>query len=510
MTLKAVLALLQAGILAAGLALLGALVSESLERSLRSDSDNLLSARADVIEREIRARLQPGMNGSSLAGVDVDSDGVEVLITPGVFVEVWDGEGRRVAASRGLPPDGLPWTGDTPDVVHSDLGRLESLPIGEGERVRILTRPIVEDRHVVAVVRVGESLHLIDNALSGLVRLLLVGGTLVLGVCVLATWLVVSRALEPLEAMAATAEHIASTGDIGVSVSTRGTCEINRLGVAFGRMVERLRHLLQSQRQLLADTSHELRNPLTVIRTDLDLLGRELHPDTRQEVAAEAQAEAARMTRLVSDILFLAREEIATRGPLELVQLDDLASDVVERFRQVATDHVVEAGRLDSVSVLGEADRLRQMVANLVENGVRYSPAGSRITVDVRLDGGKTAVLEVADNGIGIGGEHIPRIFDRFYRVDPARGRSTGGTGLGLAIVKHVATSHSGTVEVASALGSGSRFTVRLPAQRPAGLAWPADPTAGRAGTGAAPSERANDSQLAETPLRQDRPEPHP
>jgi signal transduction histidine kinase len=510
MTLKALLALLQAGILAAGLALLGALVSESLERSLRADVDNLLAARADVIETEIRARFMLSAADASLAAVDVDLGGVELLSAPGLFVEVWDSDARLVVASRGLPPAGLPWAGDAHDVIRTGLVRLESLPIGAGQRVRILTRPIVEDRHTIAVVRVAESLHLIDNALNGLVRLLIVGGTLVLGVCIVATWLVVSRALEPLEAMAATAQHIASTGDIGVSVSTRGTCEIARLGVAFGRMVERLRHLLQSQRQLLADTSHELRNPLTVIRTDLDLLGRELHPDTRQEVAAEAQAEAARMTRLVSDILFLAREEIATRGPLELVRLDELATDVVERFRQVAPDHDVRVGQLAAVSVLGEADRLRQMVANLVENGVRYTPAGGQIVVNVWLDDAKTATLEVVDNGIGIPAEHLPRIFDRFYRVDPARGRSTGGTGLGLAIVKHVVTSHGGSVEVVSTPGTGSRFVVRLPAQQPSGLAWPADPIDDRAVSGAGLSEHVSGSRPAETPLTMDRPEPRP
>src|SRR5207247_167567 len=161
-------------------------------------------------------------------------------------------------------------------------------------------------------------------------------------------------------------------------------------------------------------------------------------------------------------ILFLAREEIATRGPLELVYLDELAVDVVERFRQVAPDHLVRVGHVDVVSVLGESDRLRQMMANLVENAVRYTPAGGEVTVNVRAENGRWSVLEVDDNGIGIAAEHIPRIFDRFYRVDPARGRATGGTGLGLSIVKHVAESHGGSVEVTSTPGAGSRFTVRL------------------------------------------------
>ena len=347
---------------------------------------------------------------------------------------------------------------------------------------------------------------------SGLVRLLIVGGMLILLACIVATWVVVSRALEPLEAIAGTAEHIASTGDIGVSVSRRGTSEIAALGQAFDRMVERLRHLLQTQRQLLADTSHELRNPLTVIRTDLDLLGRDLDPETRQEVAAEAQEEAARMSRLVSDILFLAREEIAARGPLEFVRLDDLVTDVVERLRQVAPEHEIVLAGLDAVGVLGEPDRLRQMVANLVENAARYTPAGGRVTVSVKAAGTDWALVEIADNGIGIPAEHLPRIFDRFYRVDPARGRATGGTGLGLSIVKLVAESHGGSVSVESTPGQGSRFTVRLPAQQPDGLSAAADDpiTAGQVRSAAVPSAHAADSRPVETPPTRDHPAPSP
>jgi len=123
----------------------------------------------------------------------------------------------------------------------------------------------------------------------------------------------------------------------------------------------------------------------------------------------------------------------------------------------------------------GEADRLRQMVANLVENGVRYSPPGGRVSVGVQADGEDWASVEVVDNGIGIAAEHLPRIFDRFYRVDPARGRSTGGTGLGLAIVKHVAETHGGGVAVTSTPGEGSRFVVRLPSRLPAGAPLPDD-----------------------------------
>lgn len=463
-TLKALLALLQAAILAAGLALLGALVVESLERSLRTEADDLLVVRVASIEAEVRARLGTSAGRAApLAGLDLDRLGPSPLAGPSVLAEVWDAAGQRVAASRGLAEVGLPWTPEARAAAARGEARLESVPVESGERIRLLTHPVVEDGRTVATIRVGESLHLIDSTVAGLMRLLLAGGALTLLACIIATWLVVSRALEPLEAIARAADRIAETGDVAASVRVEGTAEVSRLARAFNQMVERLRHLLATQRQLLADTSHELRNPLTVIRTDLDLLGRDLDAETRQEVAAEAQEEAERMSRLVADLLFLAREEEAARGPAEPVRLDLLAAEVVERLQQVAPDHTLAVRRADRVTVLGNADRLRQLVANLVENGVRYTPPGGHVTVEVVAEPGGLARLVVADDGIGIPPEHLPRVFDRFYRVDPARGRATGGTGLGLTIVKHVAESHGGSVQAASEPGVGSRFTVQLP-----------------------------------------------
>ena len=370
------------------------------------------------------------------------------------------------------------------------------------------------------MVRVGESLQPIDHAVADLMRPLIVGGVLVLVACIVATWLVVSRALEPLESIAATAERIAATGDVSLAVRPEGTGEVRRLAIAFNRMVERLRRLLDTQRQLLADTSHELRNPLTVIRTDLDLLGRDLDAETRQEVAAEAAEEAERMSRLVADLLYLTREEHAERGPLEPVRLDRLAAEVVERLQQVAPDHEVRVATPIRSSVLGNRDRLRQLVTNLVENAIRYTPAGGHVTRRRPASADDaTARLDVVDDGIGIAPEHLPRVFDRFYRVDPARGRATGGTGLGLAIVKHVAESHGGTVEATSEPGVGSTFSVtparptvpvddgrraytsELVAHAVQARHSPADPAA-------APSGRAADSPPAGTRPTTDRPAP--
>ncbi len=460
MSLKARLALLQAVILAAGLALLGTLLVESLERSLLTEADDVLARRAAEVDAEVRAVLARGLGEGGVSGIPLDPDPQEAFATPGVYVEVLRPDGRLLGASRALPPEGLPGRETALADVRAGRPRLETVPVSD-ERVRVLSVPVVQDGRPVAVVRVGESLTHIESTVRGLARLLIVGGTVVLVAALVATWIVVSRALEPLERIATTAERIALTGDVDVRVQVRTSGEVERLRLAFNRMVDRVQRVLDGQRQLLADTSHELRNPLTVIRTNLDLLRRDLDPATRDEVVAETDEEAERMSRLVADLLFLSRAEA---GAVELrpVSLDAVALDTVERFRQLAPEHEIVLDAREALTVLGDDDRLHQLLTNLLENAVRFTPAGGRVTVTARPEGNR-ATLVVEDTGVGISPEHLQRIFDRFYRVDPARNRATGGTGLGLAIVRRIAESHGGGVCVESEPGRGARFTVTLP-----------------------------------------------
>ena len=472
MSLRTRLALLQAAVLAAGLALLGALLVAALEGTLVREVDQVLAARAASIADDLRALAANGLAGAELDQVRLDPSQDEEFAAPGVYVEVVGPDGTVVKASRSLAAGGLP--GAAPALTDARVGRprLETLGVPGGERLRVLTTPVVEDGRLVAAVRVGESLHQVDVVLRRLVGLLLTAGAVVLAVAVAATWLLVGRALAPLEQVALAAERIATTGDVTVQVPSAATGggEIGRLGRSFNRMVERLRRLLESQRQLLADTSHELRNPLTVIRTNLDLLRQDVDPTTRQEVAAETDEEAERMSRLVGDLLFLGREQETVALELAPLQLDQLAAQLVERFRQIAPAHRILLARTEPIVVRGDAGRLRQLLDNLLDNAVRYTPPGGRVTIAVERDGSDARIV-VEDSGVGIPPEHLPRIFDRFYRVDPARNRATGGTGLGLAIVKYVATAHGGRVSAESDVGRGSRFVVTLPAEP----SWAAD-----------------------------------
>jgi two-component system OmpR family sensor kinase len=462
-SLRTRLTLLQALVLVVGLVLLGVLLVGTLERALLSEVDEVVSLRAAAVADEVRATPPGGLEGDA-PSLQLDPELPEEIAAPGVYAQILSADGRVLRSSRNLPGGSLPGAEAALADARAGRKRLETVSVAGSERLRVLNVPVERTDRSLTIVRVGQSLHQVDAVLRGLLRVLVGVGSVILLGAIAATWLLVGRALSPLARIAATAERIATTGDVNVQVSATQSGEVGRLGRSFNRMVERLRRLIELQRQLLADTSHELRNPLTVIRTDLDLLKENLDQDTRQEVAVEAEEEAQRMSRLVDDLLLLARQEATSPSELQPVDLEALAQEAVDRFRQLAPEHTI-ALVTEPVAVRGDPDRLRQLLANLLDNAVRYTPSGGRVSVAVARDGAR-ACIAVEDTGVGIEPRHLPRIFDRFYRVDPARGRATGGTGLGLAIVKHVAETHGGQVRAESELGRGTRFTVTLPAER--------------------------------------------
>ena len=245
--------------------------------------------------------------------------------------------------------------------------------------------------------------------------------------------------------------------------------EIGVLAATFDEMLTRLRDNVRGQREFLADTSHELRNPLMVVRANLDLLDLDLPAEERSACLREAREEVDRMTRLVSDLLFLAEVDASEAIVHDRLDLGEIAKGVVRRSRVLPEGLELKLGLVDPASVLGDRDRLRQLLTNLVENAIRYTPPPGVITVSVRKLGVR-AELSVRDTGIGIAPDHQTRVFDRFYRVDSARTRTVGGSGLGLAIVKQIADAHGGTVKLDSVVGVGSEFRVVLPLVSPSAL----------------------------------------
>lgn len=295
-------------------------------------------------------------------------------------------------------------------------------------------------------------------------------------VAVLGGWVISRGALRPVRTMVETARAIALSRGFSRRIEVRGDTrdELGELARTFNDMLASLDDAYRRQQRFVADVSHELRTPLTAIQGDLELLSRDLPERERATALAEALREARRLARLVDDLLALAR---ADAGPQPFVprpvQLDEVVMEVFRELRPQAGPRL-EVVDIDDARVLGERDRLKQLVLILVDNALRYAPdAAVRISVAVS---GAEAALAVEDEGIGVAPEVARRAFERFYRGEEARRLDPGGTGLGLAIARWIADRHGGSISLEARMPGGTRAVVRLP--RPAassGLASVAD-----------------------------------
>jgi signal transduction histidine kinase len=278
-------------------------------------------------------------------------------------------------------------------------------------------------------------------------------------------WVTASTALRPLEEVTESALQISRADDLSLRIAQSGppTDEVGRLIVAFNDTLERLENLFETQRRFLADVSHELRTPLTAIRGNIDLIRR---MGTADRISLEAiSAEVERMTRMVRDLLLLVQAETG-KLPLaqDVVELDTLMLEVYQQAKVLANQSLeVRIGQEDQARVMGDRDRLKQVLLNLVANALHHTPSGGTITLGLACLG-EYARMTVSDTGPGIPKKELPHIFERFYRIDPSRKRKDqGGAGLGLSIAYWITRSHKGRIEVASEVGKGTTFSVWLP-----------------------------------------------
>ena len=292
-------------------------------------------------------------------------------------------------------------------------------------------------------------------------------GAVALVLSVLLALLVSRSVAAPLRRVAAAAEAIAR-GEAGTRAPVSGPAEVRALARTFNVMAGRVEAARQSQRDFVANVSHELKTPLTSIQGFSQALvdGTASTPETTARAARVIHEEAERMRRMVDELLILARfdagQMMMARDPVEL---GPLLQGCVERLTPQAQGMEISL-ELDvpgGVFVTGDTDRLAQVFANLLDNGLAHTPAGGRVAVAARrTDDGRAVEVTVTDTGAGIPAGALPRIFERFYQVDKSRQRSRGA-GLGLAITKEIVEAHGGTVAVESVVGLGTRFTVRLP-----------------------------------------------
>jgi signal transduction histidine kinase len=331
----------------------------------------------------------------------------------------------------------------------------------------------------VGFLQIAAPLTEVQESLRQLGTLMVQGGAVgVLAAAFVGAFLA-RKALEPIDRITQTASEIALGGDLQRRITKPGPPdEVGRLTETFNVMLDRLEGMFKAQQRFSADISHELRTPLTTIRGNIDLLQRMGGAD---KASIEAmRSETDRMIRLVGDLLLLAQVDAGLPIRREPVAIDQLASEVVHQVQVISGG--VKVSLLAEVSeplcLDGDPDRLRQLLLNLIDNALKYTPGGGEVKLRVAREDG-SARLDVSDNGPGIPPEHlelgpngVPLIFERFYRVEKSRtrstapgsnGRSGSGTGLGLSIAYWIARAHGGQIEVHSEIGRGTTLTVWLP-----------------------------------------------
>jgi two-component system, OmpR family, sensor kinase len=451
MSLRLRLTLLN-GLLTGGTVLLFALVFYFvLQDNLFEELDARLHDRAELVTRML-AQDSDAEAGTARIPLLVEFD------APGIYVELVGPEGSVRVASPNLVGARLPTDPALDAAAREGRAAIGTVTAGGDDELRLLVTPAHPDGLLV----VAESVEPLERTLAQARTLLLVCGTLALILVTGGTALLTGRALRPISRLTRAAGTIATTGHYHerVPLAPRND-EVGQLATTINELIATVERTLSQQRQFLADTSHELRSPLTVVLANLSLLRRNLEQPERDLSVDEATAEAQRMRRLVNDLLLLARadaEQTIARVPVEL---DHLVKETVAITTRQMPTHPIHT-YVEAAMVIGDHELLRQLLRNLLENAIHHTPPGT--TIDIRLrrrDG--VAELAVADTGPGIAAEHLPRIWDRFYRVDKARSRALGGTGLGLSIAKYIAEAHGGAVRAVSELGRGTTFTITLP-----------------------------------------------
>ncbi len=412
---------------------------------------------------------------------------VRQLSAPDVTVEVLNEQGQVISSTlaanevttRTLPTLPAGWIKTIPTQPTASGATASAqwiVPAASGGRQLVVAQVLNADGTIdgaqgrLLLVQVA-SLDAADAILNQL-RLYLVLGLIIGTVVGVLAGLGLTRAvLKPLDRMAHTAEAIAG-GDLNRRLlMPAGGNEIARLGGAFDHMVDRLAASLQAQRRFIADASHELRTPLTSLEglSEMLLIGADRgDSSTIQRMARSMHGELGRMGRLVTDLLTLSKLDNAATLSVTSVAVGKLLDDVAEQVDPLAASRQIrlEVIHDDPVPVRADPDRLKQVILNLVDNALRYTPPAGTVRLSAAADQpGHTVRIQVQDTGPGIAPDHLLHIFDRFYRGDPSRTRASGNTGLGLAIARGIVEAHHGTIEVQSVPGMGACFTITLPGE---------------------------------------------
>jgi two-component system, OmpR family, sensor kinase len=472
MSLRLRLTLFFTVVLAASLLGFSALLYVLLGSALDLDIDNTIASKAEDVARTSRIRGEFPIRPRRIRLPHIDA-----FAAPDIYVQLLDPSGEVLDRSANLGEHQLPLTDDGLTNGGEGNPTWDTVRLA-GQRLRMYTAPLLIDDEVTGFIQVARSVADNEQTLATMQRLLLFCDGLVVLVAALVGWLLARTSLRPLDRLSHTARAIGLSGRLDQRLPPANRAdEVGTLVTTFNEMLDRLEAVFTAQRRFVADASHELRTPLTTIRGNVELLRRNqsLPPEDVQDALADIASETQRMSRLVTELLQLARADAGHEFAREPVRLDELLRAVHRQTQLHKPETQVELAVAGPATVLGSADALQELFLILVDNGLKYTPAGGQVRIGLARDGDGYAV-QVQDKGVGIDPADLPHIFERFYRATKVR--QEGGTGLGLAIAQWIAERHGGRIAVQSAPGQGSTFTVWLPVYEPAVVSPPV-PAAG-------------------------------
>lgn len=469
MTLRLKLILLYAALLAIIILIFGAITFGVINSIWIESVDQTLRETATLVINNTNSALVGNFGGPR--SIEVMLPSLDIFRASGVMVQAWQ-------VDRGIPQyvvGSANIRGYTDPLDPAALGSSEpvfsNVVTPNGVELRVLTAPVsLSGRSTIfGYVQAAVSLETVNQATGKLAIMMLIGGIFGVWISILLGAWLSHQALKPIGALTQAADSIATAEDLRTRLpQQRHKDELGRLTAVLNRMLDRIEDLFSVEQRFVADVSHELRTPLTVIQGNLEMIERYgLDPDSLEAV----KDEAARMSRLVRDLLLLAR---ADYGGMKLdlipVDVDTILTDVYHEGRILIQnrDLTLKIGQIEPARIMGNPDRLKQLLLNLVSNAIKFTPDSGTITLSLQVSR-HNAYLHVCDTGIGINTEDQKRIFDRFYQTDTSRTRVTGheGSGLGLSIAQWIAHAHGGRITVKSAIGEGTTFTTQLPLMQP-------------------------------------------
>jgi len=431
----------------------GNIFHERQDESLRSTAQTVASAYLEELGET---------HSQSTAGKVVLAE----ITFPNRYVQLNDNAGDPIAASANLAGSTIA----IPSPVLADA-RARGFSNASVNGLRVTVVPLSSDQ-TLGYAAVAEPLSVIEDGLSELRRDLFAGVVLVLFLASVGGYFLARKSLTPVASMNSQTQRISAENLSARLDVTNPRDELGQLATTINDLLTRLENAFKEQQRFIADASHELRTPLAVLRGETEVaLGKTRTVEEYQQSLSLIQDEAERLSRIVEDLFILARQPINTRAALnkERVSLNDAVRDCARAAQVLAFRKGVRL-KLEndspSIALNGDEDLIKRMLLNLLDNAVKYTPAGGEISLALVRQNGNAEIV-VRDTGIGIPAEAQSRVFDRFYRVDKARARTMGGAGLGLSIAQWIVEVHGGSINLASTPGHGSTFTIVLPTQLP-------------------------------------------